>query len=721
MRGRDGAGDPGREPGGAPRGSAAESGTRRLIHGADYCPEQWLGSPEVLEEDVWLMRQAGLTAVTVGNFAWSALEPEEGRFTFEWLDRTMDAMQGAGISVILATPTGSRPPWMSRRYPEVLRTEADRRRNLHGGRHNHCPTSPVYRDKARTINRRLAERYGRHPALILWHLSNEYGGECHCPLCQEAFRGWLRSRYGDELAKLNLAWWTAFWSHTFTGWEQIESPTPHGEMYLPGLALDWKRFVTDQTVDFLLAEAGPLRELTPEVPLTTNLMGTYPGLDYARLAPHLDIVSWDSYPCWHGRPEDGGGPFLSDPLGRDWIVAAGTAFSHDLMRSLKAGKPFLLMESTPSVSNWHAVRKLKRPGMHVASSLLAVAHGSDSVQYFQWRRSRGGFEKFHGAVLGHRGAERTRTFREVAEVGRVLAGLQGVAGSTVSAETAILYDWENRWAVEGARLAPADGSAGYLGSCLQHHYPYWALGVPTDVIGMDRDFSPYRLLVAPLLAMVKEGVGERMERFVSDGGTVVLTQGSGTVDESDLCFPGCRPGPLRRLLGLWVEETDELYPGEGNRLLVQEGNPLGLTGTYGISDRCDILHPEGATVLGLYGADFYAGTPALTMHELGRGRAFYLAAGFDDAFLKDFAGAVVAFLGLRRAIEAELPEGVTAQVRRDGTGEYVFLLSFSAQPKTVDIGDARDALTGERLPRSVRLPGYGWQVVKRPAAAPQAG
>jgi beta-galactosidase len=607
---------------------------------------------------------------------------------------------------------------MARRYPEVLRAEADRRRNLYGGRHNHCPTSPVYRDKARGINRRLAERYGRHPALILWHVSNEYGGECHCPLCQEAFRGWLRRRYGNDLARLNAAWWTAFWSHTFTDWEEIESPAPHGETHLPALALDWKRFVTDQTVAFLLAEAGPLRELTPDVPLTTNLMGTYPGLDYARLAPHLDIVSWDSYPCWHGKPE-GGEPFLSDPLGRDWIVAAGTAFGHDLMRSLKPGKPFLLMESTPSVSNWHAVRKLKRPGMHAASSLLAVAHGSDSVQYFQWRRSRGGFEKFHGAVLAHRGAECTRTFRDVADLGRAMASLGGVAGSTVSAETAILYDWENRWAIEGGRLAPATGGASYVGTCLRHHYPFWAMGVPTDVIGMDRDFSPYRLILAPLLAMVREGVGERMERFVSGGGTVVLTQGSGIVDENDLCFPDRRPGPLERLLGLWTEETDELYPGEENRLLLQEGNPLGLSGTYGIRDRCDILHPEGASVLGIYGADFYAGTPALTLHQLARGRAFYLAACFDDAFLMDFSRSLVTLLGLRSAVEAELPEGVTAQVRRDGSKEYVFLLNFSNQPKTVDAGEAHDAITGERVPRPVRLDGYGWRVLSRPAALAQ--
>ena len=684
-----------------------------LLHGADYCPEQWLDRPDILEEDLQLMAEARMTSVTVGNFAWSALEPSEGKFTFEWLDRLMDRMHAAGIRVILSTPSGARPPWLARRYPEVLRTGPDRRRNLYGGRHNHCLTSPVYRRKTAEINRRLAERYAAHPALVLWHLSNEYGGECHCELCQEAFRAWLRARYPGGLDDLNRAWWTGFWSHTYTDWRQIESPAPHGESTFPSLSLDWRRFVTDQTAAFMLSETAPLRAAAPRVPVTTNLMGAFSGLDYSRLAPHVDVVSWDSYPAWHAREEAGTG-FISDAAGRDWVVAAATGFTHDLMRGLKGGAPFLLMESTPSVTNWHPVRRLKRPGMHVVSSLQAVAHGSDSVQYFQWRRGLGGFERFHGSVVDHRGGARGRTFEEVAEVGRILDALPFAAGAAVPAETAILFDWESWWAIRDASLGPERGDTSYLGTCMRHHRPFWAMGVPTDVIGPGADLARYRLVVMPFLALLRAGLADQLDRFVREGGTLVVTRGSAVLDEHARCFLEGAPGPLAGMLGLQVEETDELYPGTTNRLAVRAGGLPGLREEYGISGRCDLLRVEGAEVLGVYGSDFYAGTPAFTVRALGRGRAFYFAAGFDDSFLADFARVLSRQLGLHRALEADLPEGVSAQARTAGQEELVFLLNFATAPRTVDCGSGRkDAMNGGPAEGAVTLPGFGWKVLSR--------
>ena len=461
-----------------------------LIHGSDWYPDQWQGEPHVLSEDLRLMEAARFKAVSVGMFAWSALEPEEGSFRFEWLDRVMNDLLEHGIFAILGTPSGARPAWMARRYPEVLRAAPDRRRNLYGFRHNHCFTSPVYREKTRRIDSLLAERYARHPALILWHVSNEYGGECHCELCQEAFRQWLRRKYRDDLDALNHAWWTLFWGHAIGDWREIESPAPHGEPFLHGLNLDWKRFVTDQTVDFMKEEISALRSRAPGIPVTTNLMGAYAGLNYEKLAPHLDVVSWDSYPAWHGSGPCGDSPFPWDPLGRDWVVAADTAFSHDLMRSLK-GRPFMLMESSPTFSSWHTVRKLKRPGMHALSSLLAVAHGSDTVQYFQWRAGRGGHEKLHGAVLDHSGCPGTRVFQEVAALGQVMEGLRGVAGTSVLAETAVVFDWENLWALENDALGRPGARNGYEAACRSHYRPLWQAGVPVDVVGMDADFSRY--------------------------------------------------------------------------------------------------------------------------------------------------------------------------------------------------------------------------------------
>ena len=350
-----------------------------IIHGGDYNPEQWLDCPEILEKDVELMKKAHCNAMSIGIFSWSFLEPEEGVYNFEYLDEIIKRLGDNGIKIVLATPSGARPRWMAEKYPEVLRVGADKRRMMYGTRHNHCFTSPIYREKTANINRRLAERYGKNPNVIMWHISNEYGGECYCEKCISAFREWLKKKYDNDLNKLNKQWWTGFWSHTVTDWNQIEPPSPIGEdrTILPGLTLDWYRFITYQTTDFMRAEIAAVREAAPHIPVTTNFMGSYqPFLDYHYMKDYVDVISWDSYPDWHS---DRG----------NVNEAAYIAFNHDLHRSLKH-KPFMLMESTPSLTSWKPVCNLKKPGMHKLASIQAIAHGSDTVQYFQWRKGRGG-------------------------------------------------------------------------------------------------------------------------------------------------------------------------------------------------------------------------------------------------------------------------------------------------------------------------------------------
>jgi beta-galactosidase len=670
-----------------------------FLHGGDYNPDQW--PEEVWLEDMRLMKLARCNAMSVGIFAWVKMEPEEGRFEFGWLDRIMDMLAQNGAYAVLATPSGARPAWMSQKYPEVLRVRADRGRNLHGIRHNHCFTSPVYREKTAIINRKLAERYKDHPALLVWHISNEYGDDCHCDLCQEAFRAWLRRRYDNSLDKLNQAWWTAFWSHTFTDWSQIESPSPIGEPLIHGLNLDWKRFVTHQTIDFFKNEIAPLRRITPNVPITTNFMGTYTGLNYWEFAKEVDVASWDNYPMWHRRD--------------DWRIASEVAFIHDINRCLKGGKPFMLMESTPSTTNWHDPCKLKRPGMHRLSSLQAAAHGSDTVQYFQWRKSRGSCEKFHGAVVDHVGHENTRVFRDVAELGAELSKLDPILGTTVRPEVGLIYDWENRWAIDD--LKGLSGRARkYLETAINHYSEFWKRGVPVDVIDETCDFSGYRLLVAPMLYMLRPGVAERLKSFVHSGGTLVTTYWSGIVDESDLCFLGGWPGGgLREVLGIWDEETDSLHEKDRNQVVCLKGNHLGLQGPYEARDCSALIHAETALVLAKFGGDFYAGRPALTVNTYGKGSAYYIASRNEERFLSDFYHGLIRNLGIRGVLEADLPEGVTAQLRTDGEREFVFLLNFRPDTETVPLGEGAfsDLLTGQKVKGSAKLGPYGAMILER--------
>lgn len=671
----------------------------KMLHGADYNPEQWKKYPEVLEEDIRLMKQANCNVMSIGMFSWSSLEPEEGFFTFEFLDSLLDKLHQNGIYVFLATPSGARPAWMSEKYPEVLRVGANRVRNLHGMRHNHCYTSPVYREKINIINTKLAERYSNHPAVIGWHISNEYGGDCHCPHCQEAFRNWLKEKY-ETLENLNDAWWTTFWSHTYSNWSQLESPAPHGESMVHGLNLDWRRFVTDQTLDFYRHEIKPLKAANPELPVNTNFMELFEGLNYAKFADDLDFISWDSYPTWHDTQDES-------------ELAAFIAMNHDMFRSLKDGKPFLLMESTPSMTNWQPISKLKKPGMHALSSLQAVAHGSDSVQYFQWRKSRGSSEKFHGAVVDHVGHENTRVFQEVKELGEYLGKLDDVVGTTVDAEVAIIFDTENRWAIKDAQ-GPRNIGVHYERTVREHYQAFWEQGIPVDIIDSEKDLSKYKVIVAPMLYMIRPGVGEAIEKFVQEGGSFVATYWTGIVDENDLTFLTGFPGPLRKTLGIWSEEIDSLYDDEVRTIEMIGNNALGMSGEFDARELCDLIHLEGAQALAVYKDDFFAGRPALTVNEFGKGKAYYIASRNNHAFHQNFYQRLANELSLKKALDTVLPKGISAHVRTDGDKEFIFVMNFTDESKQVQLNEELvDLLTDEKITGTLELGSYDVKVLTK--------
>jgi len=676
------------------------AGVNALLHGADYNPEQWENSPGIIDDDVVMMQQAHCNVMSVGIFSWAKLEPEEGRYDFGWLDNVLEKLHQKSIRVFLATPSGARPAWMSQKYPEVLRTGRDRVPALHGGRHNHCMTSPVYRQKVQAMNVQLATRYAHHPAVIGWHISNEYGGECHCDFCQQAFRGWLQRRYGT-LEQLNHAWWSDFWSHTYTDWSQIVSPSPQGESSIHGLNLDWRRFMTDQVTDFCAEEIKPLKAANPSLPATTNFMEYFYDYDYWKLSQPLDFISWDSYPTWHNEKDE-------------TTLACYTAMYHDLMRTLKQGKPFVLMESTPGATNWQPTSKLKKPGMHILSSLQAVAHGADAVQYFQWRKSRGSVEKFHGAVVDHVGHLDTRIGREVTELGRMLAAMTPVQGTRVDAKVAIIFDWESRWAMDNAQ-GPRNIGLHYERTVTEHYRTFWEQGVAVDVINADADLSGYTLVIAPMLYMVRDGFATRVEQLLHRGGQFVASYWTGVVNESDLCHLGGFPGPLRPLLGIWSEEIDSLTDDESNGVRALAGNELGLQGTYQARELCEHIHLEGATALAVYESDFYAGKPAVTVNRVGEGQAWYIASRNDRAFHRDFYGALITRLALPRALAVDFPPGVTAHRRTDGEHSFVFLQNYTAQTHAVTLpAHISDLIDGAPLTGTLSIPPWGCRVLRAP-------
>ena len=664
-----------------------------LLHGGDYNPDQWLDRPDILEEDIKMMKKAGVNTATVGVFSWSALEPQEGNFQFGWLHDIMDKLYENGIYTVLATPTGARPAWMDEKYPSVLRVEKDGRRNHHSGRHNHCMSSLEYRALVEKMDTKLAQEFGSHPGLILWHISNELGGECYCDSCKKRFQEYLREKYHNNIEELNKQWWTSFWSRRFDSFEQIEPPYDNGEHSILGLNLDWKRFNSWNMKDYLAFERRILKKYTPQVPATANFMKLFEQLDYVDLAKEIDIISWDGYPSWNNdyeTPAD---------------TAAELSFDHAVMRSLKKDKPFMLMESTPSLVNWHSVNKLKRPGILRASSIQTIGCGSDTVQYFQWRKGRGAAEQFHGAVVDHLGRDDTRVFKEVSEVGELLKKLAPVTGSRVASKAAVLFDWSNRWAIKDMQ-GMAHDTKNYEKEVRKFYNIHLKKGINADIVFPLEDLSSYSLVVLPMYYAVSKEAGAWLKEYVKNGGTVVATYLTAYVNENTLAYLGGFPGAgLGEVFGLYAEELDTLYPTDSNAVLMKDGNKAI------VKDYCELIKLTGAEVLGTYESDFYAGMPAVTVHSYGNGKAYYIGTRMEEEDLIKFFTQIWSECGIK---EKELPEGVEYLTRTAEDGStFDFYVNYNAMPVTVQLSkDGTNLLNGEAVSGKVEILPFNAVAVK---------
>ncbi|GAB3610365.1 beta-galactosidase [Humibacter ginsengiterrae] len=644
--------------------------------GGDYNPEQW--DPSIWREDVELMRRAGVNLVTLGVFAWASLEPEPGVFTFEWMDEVMDLLHSASIAVDLATPTMAPPVWLSKQFPETLPVMADGETFGFGNRLHYDPSSPVYRERAAIITRALAERYSGHPALAMWHISNEYGPTAYNEQSSVAFRAWLQRRYGS-LDALNDAWYTRFWSQRYASWDQVDVPAVPRSWMNPARQLDFKRFVSDALLECFVAERDIVRSFRDDIPIVTNFMRFYRNADYWAWAKQEDAVALDIYP----------NPGEAD----SWVAAA---FNFDLMRSLK-GEPWVLMEQAASaVSQWK-VNNVKRPGLMRTGSFQAIAHGSDTVLYFQWRASRGGHERFHSAMLPHSGTA-SRTWGEVERLGNELPSIKDALGSGSHADIAVLFDWDAWWALTETHGLPRN-DFDYPQLVLDHYRPLLEAHHAVDVVSFDSDFSDYRMIVVPNAYLVTDRFVSALTRYVAAGGVVVCSFFSGVVDENNNVRQPAYPGGLRELIGGYI---DEYWPArDGESFGVRFGDPGFVTTADWWQDS---LHAESASVRAVYTTGLLEGRPAVVENAVGAGRVVYIGTRLEASALARLLNDEAAAAGIRSLVP-DAPADVEVTVRESADARFLFALNHSeTDAATVSLPFAgRDLLTDTDVAEAITL------------------
>ena len=661
----------------------------KIVYGGDYNPEQW--PEEIWADDMRLLKEANIDIVTLNVFSWAALQPSEETYDFSKLDKIMEMVRDNGLQVCLATSTGAHPAWMAKKYPDILRTEFNGLKRKFGGRHNSCPNSPTYEKYSVRLAKKIAERYRDYNNIVAWHISNEFGGECYCENCEKAFRVWLKKKY-QTIENVNRAWNTAFWGHTFYDWDEIVLPNLLSEHFeqdrsqFQGITVDYKRFNSESILECYKREYDALKAITPDIPITTNLMGFYKPLDYKMWAKYMDVVSWDNYPSNEDSP-------------------AQIAMSHDLMRGINGGEPFLLMEQTPSVTNWLPYNALKRPGVMRLWSYQAVAHGSDSVMFFQMRRTVGACEKLHGAVIDHVGTNETRVFREVKALGAELKELgEQTLGAVTDAKAVIYFDWDNWWAIECSAGPNCDLK--YKDEIYNYYQALYKLNIPVDIVGPEDDLGKYQLLIAPILYMTKTGYDEKIRTFVKNGGTFVTTFFSGIADEHDLIVTGGYPGKLRDIMGIWVEESDALPSGAENHFTYRgKAYPAKLL--------CDLSHLEGAEALSVYEEDFYAQMPAITKNQFGDGRAYYVATRSSEEFYQTLMADICEECGVESLLAPQ--ENLEVTMRRNENGRFLFLLNHADREQETVMTEAGCGLLEKQEYAAgdvVSVPAKGVQIIR---------
>ncbi|KRM98341.1 beta-galactosidase [Lactobacillus taiwanensis DSM 21401] len=657
----------------------------RFLYGGDYNPEQW--PEDTWANDIQVFKQAHLNSATINVFSWALLEQREGEYDFSKLDKIVKELSDANFDIVLATATAAMPAWMFKKYPDVARVDYQGRRHVFGQRHNFCSNSKNYQVLASKLVKKIVSRYYKNPHIKVWHVNNEYGGNCYCDNCQNTFRDWLKYKY-KNLETLNKAWNMNVWSHRIYDWDEIVVPNELGDAWgaegtetiVSALSLDYLRFQSESLLKLFKMEKAIIKKYDPVALVTTNFHAL-PNklLDYQKWAKEQDIISYDSYPSYN-------------------MPTYQSAFLYDLMRSLKH-QPFMLMESTPAQVNWQPYSPLKRPGQMAATELQAVAHGADTVQFFQLKQAIGGSEKFHSAVISHSQRTDTRVFKEVTELGEKLEKTGStILGSKTKTKVGIVFDWNNFWSYEYIDGITQD--LDYVESILDYYKQFYKRNIPTDIISVDDDFSQYDLVVAPVLYMIRSGLAEKIDQYVKRGGNFVASYLSGIVNENDSVYLGGYPGPLKDVLGIWVEESDAVIPGQKITVSLDSNN-------YQANLICDLLHLEGAHALGNYNSEFYKETPAVSENKWGKGTSWYIGTQLDEAGLSKIFDHLISIVNIKSLIETKTDLEITKRVTKSGK-ELYFVLNMSNDTK--DLPSEFDAYKNLFTDKSANKKMKAWEV-----------
>ena len=597
----------------------------KLHFGGDYNPEQW--PKEVWKEDIRLMQKAGVNLVSLGIFSWANLEPRDGEYTFGWLDEVIDLLHEGGISVDMATATASPPAWLSKAHPEMLNIDFDGVQRSFGGRQAYCTASDVYRRKAAQLVEKIAERYHNHPAVVMWHSNNEYA--CHNPLCycensRKAFIAWLKERYAS-LAELNTSWGTDFWSQRYHDWDEIQVPkrTTDGTHPNPGCQIDFRRFSSDNTLELFKMERDIIKKYDKKNPITTNFMSmqfTY-VLDYFKWAKEVDFVSTDHYLAQH-----------------DVLNHIDLAQMADLTRGFAAGKQWLLMEHSSSAVNWQPKNFAKVPNQEKRNALSFVARGSQGVMYFQWRQGQAGSERFHSAMVPHAG-EDTRVYREVAELGNLLKAHPEIsAHPTDKAKIAMVFDYEQGWAMMQQNLPTDD--INYPATVAKWYRALWELGFQVDFIEADSSpetLAQYQLVLMPMVHMLSEQQEKTFTEYAQKGGNLVVGYFSNIADRTLRVKLGGYGGKLvRDVIGVYVEE---FYPLREQSIKLSNG----LTATLW----SELSRANGAEVIATFDGGDAKGSVAIAKRNLGSSHAYYQGTELDNDSQKKFFSEIASGLGIK--------------------------------------------------------------------------